>query len=150
MPLVPRLRDLRNRRQRTIAAGATVATALAVVAVLAAGAEAPNRSPSSSTMASPTITTPAAPSAEPPPSTPARPVMWPLAAVLDRVWADTPGGCVRVTARHRLVFEADPDAAVVPASVTKLFAAAAALRVPRAEHSLRTTVRAVLPPVNGR
>ncbi|MFP5579103.1 MAG: D-alanyl-D-alanine carboxypeptidase, partial [Acidimicrobiia bacterium] len=52
-----------------------------------------------------------------------------MAAALDPVWRDTPGGCLRVTAGDRVLYEANPDSAVVPASVTKLLTAAAALGV---------------------
>ena len=146
MPFHPHSCDLRNRRPWAIAAAVSI-TAMTVVGVLAATPQAPDRSPSSSTAASPT--TPAEPSSAPPPTTTARPVVWPLAAVLDPVWADTPGGCVRVTAGDRVLYEANPDAAVVPASSTKLFTAAAALRVLGAGHRFRTAVRVVSPPVDG-
>ncbi|MGQ0831609.1 MAG: D-alanyl-D-alanine carboxypeptidase [Microthrixaceae bacterium] len=40
----------------------------------------------------------------PPTTTPAQRV-GPLAAVLEPVWADTPGGCLRVTAGGRVLYE---------------------------------------------
>lgn len=147
MPLLPRSRGLRNRRRRITAVTVSIAAALTFVALLIAGAQAPRRSTPSSTAASP-MTAPSLPSTPPPTTTPS-PRVWPLAAMLDPVWADTPGGCLRATARGRVLYEVNPGAAVAPASVTKLFTAAAALRVLGPDRRFRTTVRSVSPPVQG-
>ena len=85
----------------------------------------------------------------PPPTTTAAPAEWPLAGALGPVWADTPGGCLRVTAGDRVLYEANPDAAVVPASVTKPFTASVALRVLGADRRFRTTVATASAPVDG-
>jgi D-alanyl-D-alanine carboxypeptidase/D-alanyl-D-alanine-endopeptidase (penicillin-binding protein 4) len=72
-----------------------------------------------------------------------------LTAALDPVWRDTPGGCISVMDGDRVVYEANDGAAVVPASVTKLFTAAAALDGLGADARLRTVVRTAAPPVDG-
>ena len=72
-----------------------------------------------------------------------------LTAALHEVWRDSPDGCLRVTAGDRVLYEANSDAPVVPASVTKLFTAAAALRALGPDARFRTTVRAASPPIDG-
>lgn len=143
--MLSHLRNLRNRR-RTIAVAVSITAVLAVLAVLAVGTKARDRSPPSTTAGSPAPTAAAVPSTSPPPTTTAP---WPLAAVLDPVWADTPGGCLQVTAGGRFLYAANQDAPVVPASVTKLFTATAALRILGADHRFRTTVRASSAPIGG-
>jgi len=119
-----------------------------VVVAVAAGAPTAGDPSTATTPAMPTTAAAAVPSTTVPTAT-ATPELWPLAAVLDPLWADTPDGCLRVTAGDRVLYEANPDAAVVPASVTKLFTATAALRVLGADHRFRTTVRTTSAPVNG-
>src|SRR3546814_13701836 len=72
-----------------------------------------------------------------------------LAAALDPVWSDTPGGCISVVDGDRVLYEANDEATVVPASLTKLLTAAAALEGLGADARLRTEVRAAAPPVDG-
>ena len=115
---------------------------LTAAGLLAARGAGPDQPPSAVTTR-PTTTTP-------PTSTTTSSIQgWPLAAVLDPIWSDTPGGCLRVSAGGRVLYEANPNGPVVPASVTKLFTAAAALRVLGPERALRTTVRTAGEPVAG-
>lgn len=72
-----------------------------------------------------------------------------LAAALDPVWRETPGGCIRVMDGDRVLYEANAEIPVTPASITKLFTAASALDVLGADARLRTTVRAAALPVEG-
>lgn len=70
----------------------------------------------------------------PPPSPPATavspvPFSPALAATLDAVWRAAPGGCAVVSSGGASLYEANPDAAVVPASLAKLLTATAALDI---------------------
>ncbi|HEY9555828.1 MAG TPA: D-alanyl-D-alanine carboxypeptidase/D-alanyl-D-alanine-endopeptidase [Acidimicrobiales bacterium] len=100
-----------------------------------------------------TVTTPASalataePGVEPPPTSLGPSAA--LAAALDPVWSDTPGGCISVVDGDRVLYEANDEATVVPASLTKLLTAAAALEGLGADARLRTEVRAAAPPVDG-
>lgn len=66
-----------------------------------------------------------------------------LAAALDPVWRTTPGGCLRVSTPTRVLYEMNPDLPLAPASVTKLFTAAAALDTIGPEASFRTSIKVV-------
>lgn len=72
-----------------------------------------------------------------------------LTVALDAVWRQTPAGCVQVRNGDTVVYEADADAAVAPASVVKLLTAVAALDVLGEDTRLRTTVVAASAPVDG-
>lgn len=68
----------------------------------------------------------------------------PVEAALDSIWRETPDGCALVVAGDRVVFARNPDDAVVPASVTKLLTASAALDVLGPATRFNTHVRADL------
>lgn len=72
-----------------------------------------------------------------------------LSTVLSRIWEATPAGCLRVVAGDTVLYEANADALVSPASVTKVLTASAALTVLGERTRLRTTVRADAPPTDG-
>lgn len=73
-----------------------------------------------------------------------------LGAALDELLGRQPGTtCLTVTAGGRPVYEARPDAPLVPASVVKLVTALAALEVLGPDHTFRTTVVATAPPADG-
>ena len=92
-----------------------------------------------------TLTTAAPDPVAPPPPPPDERFV----AALGSIWRDSQGGCLRVTAGDRVLFDGNPDAPVVPASTAKLFAGAAALRLLGPDARLRTTVRAVTVPGDG-
>jgi len=123
----------------------SIAAAVTAVIVLT---EAPERSPSA--VGAPTSAPPPVPSTTTSTTTTtALSAVWPLTSALDPVWADTPGGCLRVTAGERVLYDAGSGAAAVPASVTKVLTAATALRVLGADRRLHTTVLAASAPVDG-
>ena len=70
-------------------------------------------------------------------------------AALDAVVASAPDACVVVASSNGVVYESNPAAALVPASVLKIVTAVAALDVLGVDGRLRTTVRAASPPVEG-
>src|SRR3546814_16209267 len=72
-----------------------------------------------------------------------------LAAALDPVWSDTPGGCISVLDGDRVLYEANDEATVVTASLTKLLTAAAAVNGLGALARLRTEVRVAATPADG-
>lgn len=72
-----------------------------------------------------------------------------MALALDAVWNAGPGGCLTVRSGERILYEANPDAAVAPASVTKLLTAAGALEGLGQETRLTTSLRAAAAPVDG-
>jgi len=150
MPPLPRLLDARRRGVGVALAVAAVAVAVLAAAIaFATSAAAPDGSRSSDAA---TSTAPIVPSTTTPTTattTTALAPVWPLASALDPVWADTPGGCLRVTAGDRVLYDVGTGAAVVPASVTKVFTAAAALRVLGPDRRLRTTARAAAAPTDG-
>ncbi len=133
---------------------AAAAAVLAIV-VVAAGATTRPQDPDQRSTAPQvaTITTSVSPPAttEPDGAQPPAPLgpSAALATALDPVWRDTPGGCLSVTDGDQVVYEANADTAVIPASLTKLFTAAAALDGFGADARLRTAVRAAAPPVDG-
>lgn len=102
----------------------------------------------------PTITSPSMP---PVPIAPRRepaapPVAAPsqaLATALDAVWNEAPGGCLTVRSGEKVLYEANPDKVVAPASVTKLLTAVAVLESLGQEARLRTSVVAAAAPVDG-
>ena len=63
-----------------------------------------------------------------------------LVAELQRVWSESPAGCLAVAVSGELVFSANADAPTVPASTLKLATAAAVLRGLGAGTRLSTTV----------
>ena len=65
------------------------------------------------------------------------------------IWTQTPEGCISVVAGETTLYAANLDAEVVPASVTKLLTAVAALDTLGADTRLRTSVRASGPRVGG-
>ena len=132
-------------------AAAVAVTGLAVaVAASSAGSKSaqplPPASTTSTTVAVPPAATPSVP-ATPSPSAAEAARGW--ARALDPIWAATPGGCLTVTAGDRVLYEANPDGPVVPASVTKLLTAVAALDGLGGDTRLRTVVRASAAPANG-
>ena len=72
-----------------------------------------------------------------------------LATELGRAWNASPGGCLTVRSGDKVLYEANPDAEVSPASVTKLLTAAAALEGLGQDTRLRTSVLADAAPVDG-
>jgi D-alanyl-D-alanine carboxypeptidase/D-alanyl-D-alanine-endopeptidase (penicillin-binding protein 4) len=116
-----------------------VATTAVALAAYAGSRDQPSAAPRATAPAA-TATPAVEPSLEAAPE-PTRPTPA-LTAALDEVWRDTPGGCLRVTAGERVLYEVQADRALAPASVTKLVTATAALEVLGAETRLQTTVRA--------
>ena len=82
-----------------------------------------------------------------PPPTEARSAA--LAAALDPIWEATRGGCLTVSSGERVLYEANPDGEVVPASITKLLTGVAALEVLGQDARLKTSVLAPAAPVDG-
>lgn len=72
-----------------------------------------------------------------------------LAARLDRLWSDTPSGCIAVVSGDVTIYEAQADAAVAPASVAKLLTAVAARDVLGDSTRFTTTAIAAAPAVDG-
>lgn len=72
-----------------------------------------------------------------------------MTLALNAVWNAGPGGCLTVRSGERILYEANPDAEVAPASVTKLLTAAGALEGLGHGTRLRTSVRADAAPVDG-
>lgn len=72
-----------------------------------------------------------------------------LRSALDPIWSATPGGCLTVAAGQTVLYEANADTLVAPASVTKLLTAAAALDILGEPARLRTIVRAAAAPGGG-
>ena len=72
-----------------------------------------------------------------------------MTMALNAIWDAGPGGCLTVRSGERILYEANADAEVVPASVTKLLTAAGALEGLGQETRLRTSVRADTTPVDG-
>lgn len=71
---------------------------------------------------------------------------------LDSVWSQTidpASSCLMVLSGDRVLFERNPDLAVIPASTMKLVTATAALADLGADERLRTPVLASSPPVDG-
>ena len=106
---------------------------------------------SSDTTAEPTPSAPpAVPSTKPPtlptPPTTAAPIDTSAGAALEAVWRDTPGGCLQVTVGGDVVYEANPDEPVRPASLAKLFTGAAAVDGLGINLRLRTSVHALAAP----
>ena len=130
----------RRPRLPRAAAVAAAAVAIAVIAVSATLADDPDGSsdppgpPSPARPASSTSTT----TAPPPPALSAS-----LAAALEPVWRSTPKGCLRVSTPAAVLYEMNPDLPVAPASLTKLFTAAAALDTIGQDASFRTSVKAL-------
>ena len=140
---------LRAGRHHLLVAAAAAAAGIAVGTHVSSTGQAATPSASTSTMAPSTVPVPAAtlgPPSGPPLSAPPDPA---LTAALDAVWRDTVGGCLRVTAGDRVLYERNADAPVPPASVTKVLTAAAVLRVLGPDARQRTTARAASPPVAG-
>lgn len=67
-----------------------------------------------------------------------------LTAALEPLWRRTPNGCAVVTLGGPSVYEVNPEVSVVPASVTKLLTAAAALDVVGPDTRFTTAVRGVV------
>ncbi|MFP5327205.1 MAG: D-alanyl-D-alanine carboxypeptidase/D-alanyl-D-alanine-endopeptidase [Acidimicrobiia bacterium] len=72
-----------------------------------------------------------------------------VVAALEEIWRATPGGCLRVTAGISVIYDANGSREVAPASVTKVFTAAAALEVLGPDARLETTVETMSPAVDG-
>lgn len=69
-----------------------------------------------------------------------------MTAALQTVWQTAPGGCALVTSGDRIVYEANADRPVVPASVTKILTATAALDILGADTRFTTAVVAEIGP----
>lgn len=124
-------------------AAAVAVMGLAVAVAVAASSSGSRSAPRPPAAPSTTIATvgPAATTTMPPPPSPSSEPVRGWAGALDPIWAATPGGCLTVTAADRVLFEANPDGPVVPASLTKLLTAVAALDALGADTRLRTVVR---------
>lgn len=72
-----------------------------------------------------------------------------MTVALNAILSAGPGGCLTVRSGERTLYEANPDAKVAPASVTKLLTAAGALEGLGEESRLSTSVRAAAAPVDG-
>ena len=110
------------------------------------GAPTPAPAPTATTFSVPPEPVPGAADPGPPPPAVPSPV---LSVALDAVWDDTPGGCLTVVGRAGTLYEVNGDTQVSPASVTKLFTAAAALEALGEGTRLRTSVVATAAPVDG-
>lgn len=129
---------------------AATAVAMAAVAIAAdAGSRAGSPAGPGTTAPAATPTPAAEPSLEAAPAPTTSTATPELTAALDAVWRDTPGGCLRVTAGDRVLYDAQADRALAPASVTKLVTATAALEVLGPNTRLQTTVRAGSAPEAG-
>lgn len=64
-----------------------------------------------------------------------------LKLALDAVWSRTPRGCLTVADRGQVLYAANPEAAVAPASVIKMLTASAALDLLDENEVLKTQVR---------
>lgn len=82
-------------------------------------------------------------------STPASAAPPASVAALEEIWQATPGGCLRVTRGDSVLYDANGTTEVPPASVTKVFTAAAVLEVLGPLTRLETTVEAVASPADG-
>lgn len=129
-----------------------VASALAVVAMLAFGAAAAVEASETTAepLGGPAPVTPVL-SARRVPGLIAAPVAdRRLTSALDGLVARQSGTtCLTVSSSGRTVYAHAPDVALVPASIEKLFTAVAALEVLGPDHRLRTRVLAAAPPVAG-
>ena len=140
---------LSRGRRPLLVAVALVAAGIAVGTQPNSTGQAATPSASTSTTATSTVPVPG-PALPPPPSPPLTAAPDPaLTAALDAIWRDSAGGCLGVTAGERILYERNADAAVAPASVTKVLTAAAVLRVLGPDTQLHTSVRAASPPVDG-
>lgn len=72
-----------------------------------------------------------------------------LATALDAIWNETPGGCLTVRSGEKVLYEANPEKVVAPASVTKLLTAVAVLEALGQETRLRTSVLSGAAPIDG-
>lgn len=117
--------------------------AAAVTALVTAGACAPT-TPQVSPRSSPAARGPASEA----PSAPSKPSPQ-LARALGSLWARTPAGCLLVQAGRLVLYQANADAGVQPASLMKILTAAAALDVLGADSRFRTTVTARSAPSGG-
>lgn len=136
------LRRTAVRRTAGVAAAGVAIVAIALGATVADDPEGPSGRPGGRSVAraeSSTTTTTAPAPAESSAS---------LAAALEPVWRSTPGGCLRVSTPGGVLYEMNPDLPVAPASVTKLFTAAAALDIIGPGASFRTSIK-VLDVVDG-
>ena len=136
--------------RRALLAVATVVLAAGAVAAASrtgsgGGVPTPLAAPTPTTLSVPPRPLTEAPDPGPPPAAPSMA----LSAALDAVWNDTPGGCLTVVGGAGILYEANGSAQVAPASVTKLFTAAAALDALGPSTRLRTSVVAAAAPVDG-
>lgn len=129
-------------------AGVTLVGAVVVVAARSDSRADPTATPPTVKATTPT-TTSAAPAAPTSTSAAPAPLSGSAGAALDRIWRDTPSGCLVVTDEGRILYEREADRPVVPASVTKTLTAIAAVDVLGADARLTTVVRAAAPLVDG-
>src|SRR3546814_2945953 len=115
------LLDWRDRLGLAVAAVASVVMVVTIATGAISGVE--RSDPRTAAPHGATVTTPASalataePGVEPPPTSLGPSAA--LAAALDPVWSDTPGGCISVVDGDRVLYEANDEATVVPASLTK-------------------------------
>jgi len=138
----------RHVRAAALAAALSVLAAAAVVALAAR----PERERANGRQPEPTSTTATAIVATTTTPVNSRPaaVDDDLTAALDAVWANTPSGCLSVSRRGAVLYDANGAAAVAPASAIKVITAAAALDVLGADARFVTRIRADAPVQDGR
>lgn len=138
------------RRALVAAVAGVIVAGVAAGAVSRTGSTPPVRTPAPGpTAIGPNVPPPssvAGPAAGPPP-TQARSAALP--AALDPIWKATQAGCLTVSSGDRVLYEANPDGEVVPASITKLLTGVAALEVLGQDTRLKTSVLASAAPVHG-
>ena len=137
--------------QRAVAwwCAAALAAAGVTVAVTRTGTDRTGSPPATSASTTPSTATSPTTATVAPSASPASPAPAAMVAALEAVVAAAPDACVAVASPTGVVYESDPDAALVPASAIKVVTAVAALDVLGVDGRLRTTVRAASPPVDG-
>ena len=133
--------DRRHVRLTALATALTVLVAAAIVVLTDR-----RRSPEDRTTAtSATTTTIAEVTTTTPVATSTVAVDSDLTEALDAVWANTPSGCISVSRGGSVLYQANGEAAVAPASAIKVVTAAMALDILGTESRFVTTVRSSAP-----